>query len=118
MIEKKVLIFDVDGTICESCQQITEEFAYLLDEIAEKYVIVFISGSTIDQIYLQISSLVAKEHHLMGSSGAEYSLIKEGGEKITKFTSKLPDKDKNTIISAFEDLIKEYNITSLTPKMI
>ena len=116
--EKKVIIADVDDTICESCQIISDEMAFEIARLVNSgYKFAFISGTKSESLQRMISSKLKKEHHILGTTGTNYTLVKNDGdgvEIIYKYS--LSDEEKKEIIFAFDKLISDYNIQSMTTK--
>ncbi len=114
--KKKVIIADVDGTICESCQQITEEMAQEINQLIKKgYTFAFISGTGLESLKRMVSSGVKEEHYLLATTGTNCTKVRK--EEIeTLYNHSLPKKDKDKIVAAFEKLVNCYNIKSWTTK--
>lgn len=53
-MRKKVLAFDLDGTLAKSKQRITDEMAETLARLSENYIIVIITGGKLEQINTQV----------------------------------------------------------------
>ncbi|MBU1622610.1 MAG: HAD-IIB family hydrolase [Nanoarchaeota archaeon] len=115
--KKKIIIADVDETICESCQQISEEMANKINTLIRKgYTFAFISGTGNQSLKRMISSCLTEEHHLLCNTGTHYNLIQDEHNESTIYQETLTEEQKQEINSAFEELIKTYNIQSLTTK--
>lgn len=115
--QKKVIIADVDETICHSCQQITEEMAKQITTLIQKgYTFAFISGTKTEDIYAMISSRLQEEHHLLGTTGTNYTIVRKGGVGEIKYNKSLRERERQDITTAFEKLMKEYTIHPLTSK--
>ncbi len=113
---KKIIIADVDETICESCQQISEEMTNKIKEmINQGYQFAFISGTKSEHLIEMVSSRLDKEHHILGTTGTKCIKI---NNKIpeTIYNFSLNPEEKKEIITAFEKLISHFNIQSLTTK--
>ena len=64
-MKKDIIVFDVDGTLCESSKQILEHHAILLNQLKQHYDIAICGGGTLSKILNQINN--EKEprlHHL------------------------------------------------------
>jgi NDP-sugar pyrophosphorylase family protein len=87
--EKRVIIADVDDTICESCQQISSEMSNQISKMIKAgYEFVFISGTKSEDLIKMISSLVKGKHHILGTTGTNYTLVeKDVSEEIYKDAS-------------------------------
>ncbi|MBU1112039.1 MAG: HAD hydrolase family protein, partial [Nanoarchaeota archaeon] len=76
LTEKKVIIADVDDTICESCQQIWPEMAEQMARLIRNgYQFAFISGTKVTDLQNMISSRLNEEHHILGTTGTNYTYI-------------------------------------------
>lgn len=112
---KKIIIADVDETICESCQKISEEMTDKIKEmISRGYQFAFISGTKSEHLMEMISSRLDGEHYILGTTGTKCVKINKTSEIIYNFT--LNPEEKKEIINAFEKLISYFNIQSLTTK--
>ncbi len=112
--EKNVIIADVDETICESCQVISPEMAQQIDALIQKgYTFAFISGTNVAELTRMISSKVNQEHHLLATTGTNYTKVKEQNTQ-TIYNYSLTTAEKQEIKNAFEKLIAQYQIQSLT----
>jgi phosphomannomutase len=114
---KKVIIADVDDTICESCQVISDEMADKISElVSEGYEFAFISGTKSESLQRMISSKLKVKHHILGTTGTNYILVKssESVEKIYSYS--LSENEKKEIFNAFNKLIEHYEIKSMTTK--
>lgn len=114
--EKKVMIADVDDTICESCQQISPKMAkHISKMVKEGYEWAFISGTKSVDLIKMISSLVKVRHHILGTTGTNYVKV-EDDKHYNIYNFSFDQKQKKEIIDAFEELCQNYNIRSLTTK--
>ena len=114
--EKKVIIADVDDTICESCQLISEEMAAEISRLVEAgFKFAFISGTKSDSLQRMISSKLKNEHHILGTTGTNYTLMKDDSAEVV-YKYSLSDEEKKEIVDAFDKLISHYNIQSMTTK--
>lgn len=110
----KILIFDVDGTVCESCQPLTDEMAIVLSLNLHDKTLVFISGSSLLHIDEQITPYLQREHfHLLGTSGCEYAEVR-GGKLKMRYRESLTTEEKEDIMSAFRQLIQVFSIKTHT----
>jgi len=115
--DKKVIIADVDDTICESCQQVWPEMAEQMSNLINKgYQFAFISGTKVADLQNMISSKLNEEHHILGTTGTNYTHIGKEGQAEIKYNLNFNDEEKKEIILAFERLIERYNIQSMTTK--
>lgn len=115
--EKRLIIADVDDTICDSCQVISDEMAEQINKmISRSYQFAFISGTKSESLQRMISSKLKKEHHILATTGTNYTLIREDGTAEIKYNYSLTPTEKKEIIAAFERLIEQYLIKSMTTK--
>ncbi len=115
MIEpsKKIFVFDLDDTLADSKQPLSEEMSDLLEELISKgYLIAVTSGGSFEQFNLQfIASLGFLPSHyeslfLLPTSGA--SLYKYNiGKWIKVYSYDLNGEEKNRIISTLEKAVKD-----------
>ncbi len=112
--EKKVIIADVDDTICESCQVISSEMAEQISRMTKLgYEFAFISGTKNEDLRNMISSQLKEKHHLLATTGTNYSVI-EGDAMKNIYNHSFNPEEKVEIIAALKKLIANYNIKSLT----
>ena len=114
--EKKVIIADVDETICETCQVISDNMAQKINELIKKgHQLAFISGTKVTDLKKMISSKVTEKHHILGTTGTNYTII-ENQEEENVYNHSFTEEEKKEIFAAFEKLINYYNIASMTTK--
>lgn len=115
--EKRFIIADVDETICESCQEVSLDMASEIHRLIDKgYQFAFVSGTKVSSLTRMISSRLKKQHHLLGNSGTNCVLMKDDGSSTTVYNYPLSEKEKKDIFLAFDQLIKHFNIKSMTTK--
>lgn len=114
--EKKIIIADVDDTICESCQQISVEMAEQISKMIQQgFEFAFISGTKQEDLMKMISSRLKEKHHILATTGTNYTIMeKDFPRNIYNFS--FTDEEKKEIINAIETLTEKYNILSLTTK--
>ncbi len=114
--KKKIIIADVDETICESCQQISPEMAEQINRMtASGYTFAFISGTKAEDLQNMISSRVNETHHLLATTGTKYVLMEKENHSIV-YNCSLSPNEKEEILLALDKLIHQYQIISLTTK--
>lgn len=114
--KKKIIIADVDETICESCQVISEKMAGQINKMAAKgYHFAFISGTKVEDLQKMISSKVSGEHHLLGNTGTKCVKM-ELGNSCLLYNHSLSEGEKKEIYRAFDKLIAQFNIQTMTTK--
>jgi len=113
----KVMIADVDDTICESTKVIKKDMIKAIVRLAESGTkIVFISGSTVDQIYWQISPFIRVDHYLVGTSGSAAEFVSKEGVRTKLFKKEFSKDQRNKVLEAFEDLIVCHLVYPMTTK--
>ncbi len=113
---KKVIVADVDETICESCQQISEEMAEQINAMIKKgYTFAFVSGTDFKNLQGMLSSRLFEEHHLLCTTGTCYVKVNNGNSQ-TMYHHSLSSTEKKEIISAIEKTVHHFNIIPLTTK--
>lgn len=109
---KKLVMFDIDGTIAESKRPIDKEMSNLLARASHTRKIAFISGEKYSQFMNQIVSKLPKkgtkyENVLLFPQNASlcYAYIKKEWKKVyeKKMTQKEEKFIKKTIVSAMKD---------------
>lgn len=114
--EKKVIIADVDDTVCDSCQQISPEMAEQISRLIQKgYEFAFISGTKIDDLLKMISSRVKGKHHILATTGTHYALV-ENDKAEVKYALLFSEEEKKEIMLAFEKLIAHFDLRPATSK--
>lgn len=116
MAKIKAFIADVDDTICESTLAIKSDMVKALNRLNDADIkVIFISGSTVDQIRAQISYHLYFDHFLIGTSGSHCVGILDG-IYMTVYEHLLPPDDKKAILEAFEELTMIKLISPITSK--
>ncbi len=112
--EKKVIIADVDDTICESCQQISPEMASRINGLIQQgYSFAFISGTRAEDLQNMISSRLTEPHHILATTGTKYVQV-QGSKKKVVYHHSFSETEKKEILGAFHKLIQHHNIHSMT----
>ncbi|HLD79099.1 MAG TPA: HAD-IIB family hydrolase [Candidatus Nanoarchaeia archaeon] len=112
--EKTVIIADVDGTICDSCQVISSAMAEQISKmISQGYQFAFISGTKTGDLQEMISSLLSQPHHLLATMGTNYSIIGENSVNNI-YNHSFTIEEKEEIMAAMRKLISHFEIASLT----
>lgn len=142
-LSKKIITFDLDGTLAESKRPITKEMADLIEKLTKEKIVVVISGGTIKQFNTQflpafnkqdLASPYIKNLILLPTSGSqryeydqersEWKLTdiemfpEEIKEKARKILEKIIDEGeygipKNPIGDYIEDRITQLSISAL-----
>ena len=102
----KLIAFDLDGTLTESKQPITNKTAKFLTSLAYDYEIAIVTGGTMEQIKTQVldrlPDWVQDKMHLMSCSGAEYLRFGQ-----TLYRNLIPKKEKAVMIPMLTGLLKQ-----------
>jgi phosphomannomutase len=142
-LSKKVIAFDLDGTLAVSKQPITKDMAVLIEELAKEKIVAVISGGTFKQFNTQflpafsqedLASSFIKNLILLPTSGSqryEYNLekkewsltdielfpeqVKQKANKVLKemINSGLYDIPKNPTGEYIEDRLTQLSISAL-----
>jgi hypothetical protein len=115
-LKKKVVIADVDDTICESCQRISSSMAEQIASMIKKgYTWAFISGTAPHHLKEMISSSLKEKHFLLATTGTACLEILPNNVKEA-YSYSLTHREKAEIMEAFEKLINKYDIKTMTTK--
>lgn len=101
---KKLIIFDLDGTLAESKQPLTSEMATLLAKLLAHTRVAVISGGALSQFLKQVVSRLPVDAnlahlYLLPTSGAAlYEFQNDNWKKI--YEERLSEKEKDTIETA------------------
>ncbi|MEK6950413.1 MAG: HAD-IIB family hydrolase [Nanoarchaeota archaeon] len=113
---KKVIIADVDQTICEPAQVIEQPLVEEIAKLASRgYAFAFISGTNLEELQRMISAQLGREHHLLANTGATY-VVQRNGTAMTVYSQTLTPAEKQEIVVAVEKLIFHYRLLPLTSK--
>ncbi len=114
---KKVIIADVDETICESCQQISPEMAEQIDTLIQKgFQFAFISGTGADFLQKMISSRLKEKHFILATTGTTCVEINPNSEPQLIYKHSLSPEEVFELMTAFEKLVTKFEVHSLTTK--
>jgi HAD superfamily hydrolase (TIGR01484 family) len=111
---KKVIAFDLDGTLAESKSKLTPEMSEVLAKLLEKYYVAVISGGAYTQFQKQfLSSFSAPKEFLknlylfptMGSTCYKYD--EESAEWKMLYEERLAQEEIKKIMKAFNESIME-----------
>lgn len=113
---KKLLIFDVDGTVCDSCQEMDHFMMMCLGEL--KQTLVFISGTDRDELQRMVSvPLGPNYHYVFGSSGGTLDFAWDGTRKKMLDIS-LTKTEKKAIIKTLKKLCVNEKLIPITKDQI
>jgi phosphomannomutase len=109
---KKLIIFDLDGTLAPSKSPLPDKIGGLLTRLLEKYQVCVISGGKYQLFQTQLlanlhaSASQLKNLHLMPTSGTRYYRFKNGKWRQI-YAEDLTPAQKKTIIKALNDGLDE-----------
>ena len=105
--EKKIVVFDLDGTLAESKQALDEDMMRLLPDLLSNRKVAIITGGGLPQLQKQVISKLPQDIeklrklYLFPTKGAAmYSFDGTDWQKI--YQKKLTDEEKEKIIDAFD----------------
>lgn len=111
-MKKKLVAFDLDGTLAPSKSHFHERMVNMFDRLLEKYQVCVISGGKFQlfqtQFLTQITSdpELLEKLHLMPTSGTRYYRF-EHGKWNEKYAENLTDDEKQKIIKALKEGLEE-----------
>lgn len=109
---KKLIAFDLDGTLAPSKSHFTPRMVNMFDRLLEKYQVCVISGGKYELFQRQFLTQITTEPelleklHLMPTSGTRYYRY-ENNRWVEKYAENIPKKDKQRIIKALEGGLDE-----------
>ena len=110
---KKLVIFDLDGTLAERKSEMDEEMSKLLSELLDKKSVAVISGGSFNQFMKQfLSSLDCPKRNLRNLflfPTCSTSFYKYENEWINVYSERLSKNEKIKIKDAFEKIFSEMN---------
>lgn len=111
MASKKIVVFDLDGTLAESRSSLDSEMAILFCELLSRKKVAIISGGGFPQFEKQVLNLLSHKNcnfdnlYIFPTKGGSMFQHKNGEwEKI--YEEKLSDEEKKKIKDAFEKVLK------------
>ena len=115
---KRVVIADVDETICETCQEISPEMATTINSLIQKgYQFAFISGTHCKELQRMVSSGVTEPHHLLGATGTNYVFMNNNLAE-ERYKNSFNEEEKKEILNALQQLNTQFNIIPVTNDQI
>lgn len=111
---KKLIAFDLDGTLAPSKSTVPERMATLLNELLEKFEVCIISGGKYELFQRQVLSQITKSPdlltklHLMPTSGTRYfSYDAANNDWVLEYAEDFTPEDKKKIIQALEESLEQ-----------
>lgn len=109
---KKLIAFDLDGTLAPSKSHFHDRMVNLFDRLLEKYHVCVISGGKYELFQRQFLTQITKDEdslgrlHLMPTSGTRYYKF-ESGKWVEKYAENFTPEQKKKIIKALEEGVIE-----------
>lgn len=111
---KKLIVFDLDGTLTESKMNLDKEMALLLAKLLEKKKVAVIGGGMYKQFQFQFLDKLHVSKTLLGklflfptTSTAFYKYVKNSWMQI--YSENFSQQEKKIILRAFDQTFKELN---------
>jgi phosphomannomutase len=112
---KKVISFDLDGTLAPSKSALPDRMAELLRALLKKYDVCVISGGKFEQFETQLlGNLEASEEelqklHIMPTCGTRYYLYdRSKKEWVVQYAEDFSEEEKSKIVEAVNQTVKEF----------
>lgn len=113
-LNKKLIVFDLDGTLAESKSDMDEEMALLIGKLLDKKLVAVIGGGKYELFkrqlisHLHVSDDLLKNLYLFPTTGTSYyRYVNNDWTQIYKQEFTKEEKDK--ILSAFDQVFAELN---------
>lgn len=110
---KKIIVFDLDGTLAPSKSPLPDQIAEALGRLLEKIEVCVISGGKFEQFESQlINNLKVREHlllrlHIMPTCGTQYYRYEDIKDEWVKIYSEdFNESEKKRIIAALRDGVR------------
>lgn len=117
---KKLIAFDLDGTLAESKSPMQDRMAELLDQLLGKYHVCVMSGGKYEQFQKQVLANLRSEDaklerlHLMPTCGTRYFKYQHGDWK-QQYAEDFAKDQKTKIIKALNTAIDALNMREAKP---
>src|ERR1700712_5696808 len=107
---KKLIVFDLDGTLAESKASLDEEMAVLFSRLIDTVKVSIISGGDWPQFEKQVLSHLPQDKHLKNLSilptcGTKFYQYKKGWKKL--YSEDFTDDEKKKIISSLNEAVEK-----------
>ena len=103
---KKLLCFDLDGTLTQHRSKLEKENAGLLAELQRRYKVIMVGAGGCERIYRQMNEFPIE---IIGNYGMQRSIVENGEFRLTKDEKTYPDKEYFLNIAKY--LRKKYGYT-------
>src|SRR3989344_6503994 len=110
---KKLIVFDLDGTVVETKSTVDGEMAGLLGRLLEKKSVVVVSGGRYEVFKenlldkLNFPDKLLKNLYIFPATASSFYRYKNKWQKV--YSEELPEKTRARIKKAFEEAFKEIN---------
>ncbi|MDO8495862.1 MAG: HAD-IIB family hydrolase [bacterium] len=111
---KKLIIFDLDGTLAESKSDMDGEMALLMQKLLEKKLVAVIGGGKYELFqrqlisHLHVSSELLKNLYLFPTTGTSYYQY-VNNDWVQIYKQEFTKEEKDKILSAFDKVFAELN---------
>jgi len=107
---KKLIVFDLDGTLAESKASLDAEMTAIFSRLIDTVKVAIISGGDWPQFEKQVLSHLTAEKHLKNLSilptcGTKFFRYKHGWKEL--YAENFTDDEKKEIISSLDEAVKE-----------
>lgn len=113
-MKRKVIAFDLDGTLAPSKSPLPDRMSPLISQLLEKYQVCVISGGKFEQFEKQLLSglkteiSLLKKLHIMPTCGTRYLSFNENTGKWKEvYAENFTETEKNKIISVLDKVIDD-----------
>ncbi|MFH1990445.1 MAG: HAD-IIB family hydrolase [Patescibacteria group bacterium] len=116
-LSKKIVMFDLDGTLTESKADLDKEMASLLCKLLEKKIVTVIGGGNYPQFekqflsYLKCPKERLKNLFILPTSGGRMYKYDAGKWRLV-YKNTLTTKEKGQVLNAFKRAFRDINYTS------
>ena len=119
---KKIIVFDLDGTLAASKSAVTDEMSVLLAELLKKYQVCVISGGKFEQFDKQflgqfrVDPECLDRLHIMPTCGTRYHTFNTTTSQWDiNYAEDFSAEEKNSIIAALDGSIDELGLREMHP---
>ena len=103
MIAKKLIAFDLDGTLTQHKSQLDDVNRAVLERLAEKYHLLMLGAGSCERIYRQMGEFPIE---IIGNYGMQHSVVRDGKFEIVE--SKSCAVDREWVDAAVTQLRREF----------